>query len=435
MIEKPQDQKAKRSKGNSIFVLVTVTLLYVINYMDRTVLSVTLPLIKADLSLSDAQLGWLGTIYFIAVACLTIPASLVIDRWSRKKSLALMALLWSVATFLTGTGKSFLSLLSARGLVGIGEAGFAPGGLTYISGSFGEKSWAKVNGIFVMGGPIGLILGAVLGGYIAKANILGLGWRAPYFFFAFPGILLGILILFTKDYTTGIPKEYSTDRGIVEDMSVIMKLRTFWYLSLGFAVSSFAITAILQFLPLYFMRTRGWDVTKSSSMFGLMFAFAAIGAIFAGIFSDKWKEKRVNGRPLTAATLTLIGFVCITSGMVAEIKGYFFIGYIGFVVLAVVGAAVISPLSASIMDLVPLRLRSLSVSMIIFIGYMLGSLGPTAIGWVSDMMGTPGNPDMMAAFRTIPVFYFIAALLYFIGARTFVSEFKICTSQGEGNGY
>jgi len=429
MTDESKDQNIARSKGNSIFVLVVVTMLYVINYMDRTVLSVTLPLIKTDLSLSDAQLGWLGTIYFIAVACLTIPAALVIDRWSRKKSLAAMALLWSIATFLTGTGKSFLALITARGFVGVGEAGFAPGGLAYVSGSFNEKNRARVNGIFVMGGPIGLILGAVLGGYIANANIWGLGWRAPYYFFAVPGVLFGILILFTRDYTTDIPKEYSTGLGILKDMGVIMKLRTFWYLSLGFAVSSFAITAILQFLPLYFMRVRGWDMTKSSTMFGLMFVFAAVGAVLAGIISDKWKEKQINGRPLTAAALTFFGFVCITVGIMADTRGYFSIGYIGFVVLAVVGASVVSPLSASIMDLVPLRLRSLSVAMIIFIGYMLGSLGPTFIGWISDIMGTPDKPNLLAAFKTIPVFYFFAAVLYFLGARSFVGESEKLTPQ------
>jgi len=429
MISDLRNQKNARRKGNSIFVLVVVTLLYVINYMDRTVLSVTLPLIKTDLSLSDAQLGWLGTIYFITVACLTIPSALVIDRWSRKKSLAVMALLWSVATFLTGAGKSFLSLLTARGFVGIGEAGFAPGGLAYVSGSFAEKNRAKVSGIFIMGGPIGLILGAVLGGTIAEANILGLGWRAPYYFFAIPGVLFGILILFTKDYSTDIPKEFSSGFGILKDMGTIMRLKTFWYLSLGFAISSFAITAILQFLPLYFMRIRGWDITQSSTMFGLMFVFAAIGAVMAGIVSDKWKEKRTNGRPLTAAMLTLIGFICIIVGMVADTYGYFSIGYIGFVVLAVAGASIVSPLSASMMDLVPLRLRSLSVAMIVFIGYMLGSLGPTFIGWISDIMGTPGNPDLMAAFKTIPVFYFFATLFYFLGARSFLKEFNRFTAQ------
>ena len=90
--------------ASAVFTLVVVTLLYLINYMDRMVLSATLPLIKDDLMLSDAQCGWLGTIYYIVVAILTIPAGILCDRWSRKKTISIMALVWSVATFLSGVG-------------------------------------------------------------------------------------------------------------------------------------------------------------------------------------------------------------------------------------------------------------------------------------------------------------------------------------------
>ncbi len=428
MENNPPNQVNEISKKSAIFTLLVLTLLYVVNYMDRTVLSVTLPLIKNDLSLSDAQLGWLGTIYFLMVAVLTIPSALIVDRWSRKKSLAIMALIWSVATFLTGTGRSFGALLNARGWVGIGEAGFSPGGLAYISGSFDEKSRAKVTGIFMMGAPVGLILGALLGGLIAKANIWQMGWRTPYFFFAIPGVLLGILVFFTKDYSTDAHKEYSSGLNIFKDMRVILKFRTFWYLSLGLAAGSFANTAILQFLPLYFTRTRGWDVAKSSFMFGLMFVFAAMGSILAGIIADKWKEKKINGRPLATSTFTLISLVCITIGLVADARGYYIIGYIGFTVTAVVAFAHLSPLAAAIMDLAPLRLRSLSVALMVFIGYILGSPGSSVIGWFSDVLGTTDNPNLMAAFFTVPFFYLFAAVLFFRGALIFKNEFKMTIS-------
>ena len=432
MEDKDRVQEVEKSRANSIFILVSVTALYIINYMDRTVLSVTLPLIKADLGFSDAQLGWLGSIYFIMVAVLTIPAAMLVDRWSRKKSLAVMALLWSVATYLTGRGHSFLTLLNARGLVGIGEAGFAPGGMAYISGSFKEKSRAKVTGIFVMGGPIGLILGALLGGFIAKANVWGLGWRAPFYLFAVPGILFGILVLFTRDYSTNTGQAFEKGGGIFKDMGVILRFRTFWLLSLGLAVNLFGATAILQFLPLYFARTRGWDVAKSSTMFALMFVFAAVGSLLAGIIADKWKEKRNNGRPLITAVLSLFAFIFLVAGLAADSAKYHLIGYIGFIGTGTLGYAVLTPLGAAIMDLSPLRLRSLSVALMLFIGYMVGSPGSTVVGWLSDMLGTPGNPDLMAAFATIPIVYILATVLFFLGARTFNREFEKTQQPDEG---
>lgn len=425
MPDETRDQDFQKNRGNSIFILITVTLLYIINYMDRTIISVTLPLIKADLNFSDAQLGWLGSIYFIMVSILTIPAGIIVDRWSRKKSLAVMAVIWSIATYLTGRGNSFLALLNARGWVGIGEAGFAPGGMAYLSGSFPEKSRAKVMGFFTMGGPIGLILGALLGGYIAKANLWGLGWRAPYYLFAIPGVLFGILILFTRDYSTSAPKDISAGSGIFKDMGLILRFRTFWFLSLGLAVNLFGATAILQFMPLYLMRTRGWDVAKSSAMFGLVFVFAAVGAILAGVIADKWKEKRNNARPLATAVYALLNFIFLTIGLAADFKGWFVIGYIGLTGTAVLGYAMLSPLGAAIMDLAPLRLRSLSMALMLFVAYLLASPGSTVIGWFSDIMGTPDNPNLMAAFAVIPVFYLVAALLCFLGARFFTREFEM----------
>ncbi len=189
----------------AVFTLVVVTCLYVVNYMDRMVLSATLPLIKADLMLTDAQCGWLGTIYFIIVAVLTLPAAILCDRWGRKKSLSIMAILWSAATFFTGMGSRFSPLFLARGGVGVGEAGFAPGGIAYASGSFPEASRAKVLGVFNLGQPLGSILGIVIAGVVAQANLWGMGWRSPFFLFAIPGILLGILVLFTRDWTTPAP--------------------------------------------------------------------------------------------------------------------------------------------------------------------------------------------------------------------------------------
>lgn len=413
-----------QSKANSTFVLTITTLLYIINYMDRTVLAATLPLIKQDFGFSDAQLGWLGSIYFIMVAILTIPASILVDRWSRKKALAGMAVIWSIATWLTGMGRGFGALLHARAWVGIGEAGFAPGGLAYISGSFEEKDRGKVSGIFTLGAPLGLISGAALGGYIAQANILGLGWRAPYYFFAIPGLLLGILILFTKDYTITAPREYSAGRGFFSDIGWMMKIPAFWYLAIGYGVLSIGSTAVLQFMPTYFVRTRSVDVAEASSMFGFMFVFAIFGTVMAGIVADRWRHKIANGRPLATAAFSFISSLAAIGAFLADQSNYYTMGYIGFTIVAATGFAILPAATASVMDLAPLRLRSLSLGLMVFFAYIPGGLGPFFIGWLSDMMGSPGKPDLVAAFWVIPVFFFFGTILFYFGAKTYRSSIE-----------
>ncbi len=418
-----------RSQSQSIFILVVVVLLYVVNYMDRTIISVTLPLIKEDLGFTDTQLGWLGTIYLIMTAVLAVPVAILVDRWSRKKALSLMAMVWSVGTLLTGLGKSFPALMHARGWVGIGEAGYAAGGMAYISGTFRERARARVNGIFVMGAPVGLIMGALVGGYIAKANLWGLGWRAPYYIFAVPGVILGILILFTKDYSTESKSGYSFSREIFSDIRFVCRFKTFWFLTIGFSFCSFSNTSVMQFLPLYFTRSRGWDVTQASTMFGIIFVFAALGSLLAGIIADKWREKHIGGRPLTAGTLTAIGTVSVSIAFVADHSGFFVIGYCCILITAVLAFAVLSPIGSTIMDLSPLKSRSMSLAIYLFIGHMLASPGATVVGWLSDRLGTPGNPNLAAAFSLVPICYFMAAICFFLGARSFGTDYGKATAK------
>jgi len=314
--------------------------------------------------------------------------------------------------------------LHARAWVGIGEAGFAPGGLAYISGCFDEKDRAKVSGIFTLGAPLGLISGALLGGYIAQANVFGLGWRAPYFCFAIPGLLLGILILLTKDYRITAPQGFAAGRGLFTDIGWMTKIPAFWYLAVGYGLMSIGSTAVLQFMPTYFVRTRGVDVARASLMFGLMFVFAIFGTVIAGIVADRWRKKSENGRPLATATFSFISFLSTIGAFIADQSNHHTMGYVGFTIVAATGFAVLPAVTASVMDLAPLRLRSLSLGLLVLVAYIPGSVGPSLIGWLSDVMGAPGKPDLAAAFGIIPVFFFLGAVLFFLGARAYKSSIE-----------
>jgi len=110
-------------------ILVICFLLYMINFMDRQVLSVVLEPLKLDLGLTDTQAGLLQTVFFLSMAFFAFPAAYLVDRWSRRKALSVMAIVWSAFTYITGLGKTFLGVLLPRIVVGIGEAGFPPQGL------------------------------------------------------------------------------------------------------------------------------------------------------------------------------------------------------------------------------------------------------------------------------------------------------------------
>jgi MFS family permease len=405
----------------AVFTLVVVTMLYVVNYMDRMVLSATLPLIKADLMLSDAQCGWLGTIYFIVVALLTIPAAILCDRWSRKKSLAIMAVLWSGATFLTGLSGRFLPLFAARGGVGVGEAGFTPGGIAYISGSFREESRARVTGVFNLGQPLGSIIGIVIAGVAAQANLWGMGWRSPFFLFAVPGVLLGILVLFTRDYpTTPITAADSGEKsmGVGRGLLIILKTPTLLFTSLGVGALSFVGGAVGYWLPTYFVRTRSIDVAKASYLMGGIILVACVGPILGGILADGWKKKRTNARPLTAALFALFLGGFLYFGFLVDLAGILSASYLIFIISGVLLFAYTAPAYAVTQDLAPRSMRSISMGLLVLITYgTLGAYSPVVVGWLSDMLGAEGAPNLTAAFMFVPPVAFLGALFFFLAAR------------------
>ncbi len=417
---------------SAVFTLVVVTLLYLINYMDRMVLSATLPLIKEDLVLTDAQCGWLGTIYFIVVAVLTIPVGILCDRWSRKKTISLMALVWSLATFLSGMGARFSQVFAARGGVGVGEAGFAPGGIAYVSGSFPEKDRGKVLGVFNLGAPLGTIVGLVVAGIMAKADIFGLGWRAPFYFFAIPGILLGILVLVTKDYPNPPVDESSmrfseTARLILKMLKTPTLILTYF----GVAAMSFVGAALGHWLPTYFVRTRGIEVDKATILMGGIIAVSIFGPILGGTIADRWRKRRPNARPTTAALIALLLGIMLYVSFFIDTAGIFDAAYIVFMVVGVLMFAYTAPAYSVSQDLVPREVRSISMGVLVFITYgTLAGYAPVLVGFLSDLFGTPEEPNLTMAFMFVPAVAFIAALLFYLASVFHDRDMERFSGQG-----
>jgi MFS family permease len=162
-----QENKYDVSRAKAIFILIILTLLYMMAYMDRSVMTVVVEQLKADIGLTDGQIGFLQTTFMVGVGLMMMPCGVLVDRWSRRKAIGLMAIIWSIATFLTGLVSKFSGLVGARFLTSSGEAGFAPGSVAWLSLTFPKESRAKVLGIFNLGIPLGGALGVVLGGLIA----------------------------------------------------------------------------------------------------------------------------------------------------------------------------------------------------------------------------------------------------------------------------
>jgi MFS family permease len=406
------------SRLSAWYILIVCTLLYMINYMDRQVLSITIEFIKKDLSLSDTQIGVIQTLFFTSMAVFSIQDAYMVDRWSRRKTVCFMAVCWSFFTFMTGLGKNFLGLLIPRTLVGVGEAGFTSGGTPLIAAAFPKRSRSMAMGIFNMAIPLGSALGAILGGAISQSY----GWRMSFFVFTFPGIILGLLAFYMKDYKT-VRDIDETGHQITFPRSAIslFSIPTLKWLYLGFAMQTFMAFAYLTWLPSFIMRMQGLDAKKAGLVFGIIALMSIFGAVFGGITADLWQKKNKKGRMLTAATALLIASVFFFLMIYFNVSG---IGFAFGIIFGIFSVVPMPAISAVTQDVSPPSLKGVSWGMAAFCCYVLGGAwAPMFVGAISDGLG--GGAHGIKIGLLITTFGGIAgALFYWLSAQHYPNDMK-----------
>ncbi len=420
MIEDKSQQAGqyKTGGGSAIYILIICTLLYVINYIDRQVFSVVLQPMKVELGLTDTQCGLAQTLFILGMALLSFPVAYLIDRWSRNKTIGIMAMLWSIFTFLTGFAKSFTTLIIPRSLVGVGESGFTAGGVAMVSAAYPPEKRARMLGIFNIGIPLGAAIGVIAGGAISAA----MGWRWAFYILAIPGIILGILAFFMRDYkTTGPTGLASTRVNFGKSIVQLLRIRSLRWYYLGYGVLNFMSVGALVWMPALTMRLMGISEAQAGLIVGGWGLTAIIAAPLGGWLADLWQKKMGRGRLLLPATATLIAaiiliiMVLIKLGPVGIALGF------AWGVFAVIGSPALNSISQ---DVVPSAHKGLSMGLAVFSSYMLGGAwGPLAIGAISDALGG-GAEGLMTALLITTIAGFLGAGCLFIASRTYPADME-----------
>ena len=154
-------------KRNTRYALALLFMVSFFNYMDRYMLAVLLPAIKADLQLSDTEIGFItGLAFTLFYATMGIPIAKLADRYSRKNIIAVALSVWSVMIALCGLAQNFVQLAVARIMVGVGEAGASPPSHSLIADLFPVEKRARALSVYTLGAPVGILVGFLLGGWI-----------------------------------------------------------------------------------------------------------------------------------------------------------------------------------------------------------------------------------------------------------------------------
>jgi predicted MFS family arabinose efflux permease len=388
-----------------VYTLVVLTAINLVNYLDRFIISALLPFIKADLHLSDAQLGLLHTSFTIGYLASSPVLGLLGDRMSRKWLASSCVFLWSIATALSGKARTYGILHSIRAVVGIGEAGYGPVAPTLISDSYSEQVRSRMLSIYFIGTPLGSAIGIILGGHWGAH----FGWRTAFLVAAIPGFILAILALFIREP----PRTAETLQtpSIAETIKHLFKTPSYIYNVLGTTALTFAVGGLAYWFPSFLSRVRGWDVGQATQLFGSTTVIAGItGTIFGGFLADSWHAVNRKAYFLVSAIGMLLAAPTAVSAILVESKAWAF----PFVFLTIFFLFFnTGPLNAAIISVVPPKMRVTAMAINILVIHLLGdAISPLLIGRISDKTESL-TIGMLFGCITIP----IGALILFAGAN------------------
>jgi MFS family permease len=403
------------SKGYSNYVFVLLFLLYMFDYIDRMVVTNMFVSIEKDWGISHTQSGMLVSAVYWAIVLLTFPVSILVDRWSRTKTIGIMAIMWSFATALCALTGNFVQLFMARLLIGVGEAGYSPGGSAMISGLYPIEKRSRMMGLWNASIPMGTAIGVVLGGVIA----VKLGWKHAFGIVAIPGFIVAVLFLFVKDYkTVDLSFVDKTNKKVkMEKKDMVKEFMTkpsVIYTYFGMAAVVFVTTSLITWLSTYFHNVTGVPQIKAGSMASLVMILAIVGAPLGGFLTDKWRKTKLNARLLFPALSTLLTAILLFAAL-NLFKGV--VQYVFFVAMGISIMLFISGAAAVTQDVIHPGLRAASYAFAVIIQNLIGSsTAPIVMGRIYDLT------NIQTALSILPFILIIGSVLFFLGSRHYVSD-------------
>jgi len=403
------------SPGYRAYVLGALLVVYIFNFIDRTIINILTEPIKLSFALEDWQMGLLGGPAFaVLYTLLGIPIARGAERFNRVLIIAGAVALWSLFTALCGLATSFLVLFLFRIGVSIGEAGCTPPAQSLIADYFKPSRRATAVSIYALGVPLGGMLASIFGGQLAGMDGaqfgawidgLGLGflfgspdwsrfegWRVAFIAVGLPGLLLSLIVWRSvkeppRGYTDPAALQGLAKASFREVIGVLVAKPAYRHVVIGATLASFVGYGVGQFTTSFLIRTHGLSIETASLLFGIILGVMAA----IGVFGSGWLADRMSGRyPKALAWLPALG-------MAASVPLYAF-GFLvddlwlampPLMIAATIHYFYLGPMYAVSGGVVDSRMRATSVAITLFVVNLLGyGLGPPLIGILSTFLKT-----------------------------------------------
>ncbi len=377
------------SAGYRRWLLTVLVIISAYSFVDRAVMTALAETVKQDLKLNDQQIGMVqGLGFALPYLLFGIPFARFAERFNRIRITAVAITIWSMLTIACAAVTNYWQLLIGRAGVGLGEAGYGPAATSLISDHFPAEKRAGAIAILWLGVPIGSLIGAAGGGLIAEA----VDWRTAFLIVGVPGLLVALLTQFTlkeppRGLVDGHPSGEAEPPSFAAVLKHLFKKPTFVHILIGSSLAAFGMNAIGQFMPIFFIRAHGISIADA----GLAYGAGSAITLSLGLLGGAFIAEKVGARDrrwwvwgpmigiLIAIPFYLWGFtnpnfwLCVVGIMSGN--AFLFLYW--------------SPTLAMVQNMSTPRMRaSASAVLGLMLGVMGTAAGPTAMGYLSDLIAT-----------------------------------------------
>ncbi len=409
------DENTKAGRPLQTRILLLLLLAYIFNFLDRQIVGILKIPIKAELGLTDTQLGLMGGIAFASVySTLAIPIARYADRTGRARVIGISVAVWSLFTAICGLAGNFVQLFLARMGVGVGEAGGVAPSYALIAQHFEPKRRARALAIFSLGIPIGSALGLFFGGWIAEA----INWRTAFVVIGIAGLPVAWLI------ATRIPDAPNAQTiaaaadgpGFKETIRDLARKPSFWLLSFGAAFGSVGGYGLGFWLPSYFSEALGLSLGTIGTYFGSIVLVGGMAGIFlGGAIADRLGAASPRAYALTPAIAFLLTAPAYAAAMSSQ-SGV--AAWLLFALAYALSLAWLGPIITAVQNLVEPARRATASASFLLINNLIGiGFGTFIFGFMGDLL-RPAYGDQAMRYSILYGlgFYAIAALLCLLAA-------------------
>jgi len=380
----PTNRNQAASRATAYYVLVMLTVIYSLNFLDRTVITILIDPIKHDYHLSDKVMGFISGFGFVIMySILAAPVARWADRGNRRSIVTWGLVIWSGMTSLAGVARNALQLTLSRFGVGIGEAAGTAPSSSMISDLFPGTKRSSAMAVYQLGPVFGGFLGAFIGGWVNQYY----GWHDAFLVAGIPGLLVALLFRLTvKEPSRGsseLTRVRTDQQNLGETFRFMLSQRCYMLLLIGFCFTTFTQFGFGTWAAPFLGRIHHLNTAQIGTYIGTVRAVAGlVGTLLGGYLSDLLGHKDIRWRVFVSAICSILAGPGV---LLFVFSKSLFWCIAGFTIVSAMSPVHVGPIVAASHSVVKVGMRAFATSVIYLISELIGlGLGPFLIGVFND---------------------------------------------------